>query len=296
MPRLAYLSKGEWDRFEELVEEHCEIAREVLNLWRQRYELSMKRGLMPMTTTYLGHLMNHYNTIGILGLPEAAANLMREPKLWIEGSTREMEKAVLLMRRMVRLVRSIVERFEQEDKVPYNVEEVPGESAAYRLALSDCREFHEAVEEGEWAMPAVNGVPFYSNSIVPYYADVPIHLRAKWEGIVQQEFTGGVMMHLFLGEEPDPDVLKKFVYRLCTNTKIVYFSITPLIAVCAKCDWHGIGLFERCPRCGSDKIDLWSRIVGYYRPIRNWNIGKLAEFQSRIHYKSMPSPESVVTL
>ena len=287
MPRLAYLSKGEWDLFEEVIRKKCIEARKVLNTWRSRYERSLKMGLMPITRAYLGHLYGHYNTIGIIGLPEAAANFMGMPNVWTDGSVKDMEEAVMIMKKMVVLVRKIAEEFEHEDGVPYNVEEVPGESTSYRLAILDYKLFKDDVEKGEIAMPMVDGVPFYSNSIVPYYADVPITLRAKWEGIVQQEFTGGVMMHIFLAESPEPDVLKKFIYRLVHNTKVVYFSITPAITVCNKCSWNGVGVYDVCPRCGSKKVDVWSRIVGYYRPLRNWNIGKVAEFKSRIHYKEL---------
>ena len=134
-------------------------------------------------------------------------------------------------------------------------------------------------------MPIIDGTPFYSNSIVPYYADVPVNLRAKWEGEVQQEFTGGVMMHLFLAEMPEHDALKKFIYRLVKNTKVVYFSITPAISVCGKCSWNGVGIYERCPRCGSSKVDVWSRIVG-----------KIAEFKSRVHYKELIAESAVVNI
>ena len=287
MPRLAYLSRGEWDVFEELIRSKCLEARRVLALWRSRYERSLKLGLMPITRAYLGHLHNHYSTIGIIGLPEAAANFMGRPDLWTDGSVKDMEEATLLMKKMVVLVRSIAEEFEREDGVLYNVEEIPGESTAYRLAMLDCKLFKEEVEKGEFAMPNVDGVPFYSNSIVPYYADVPITLRAKWEGIVQQEFTGGVMMHIFLAESPEPEVLKKFIYRLVKSTQVVYFSITPAITVCNRCGWNGVGVYDICPRCGSKNVDVWSRIVGYYRPLKNWNIGKIAEFKSRVHYKEL---------
>ncbi|MCD6510958.1 MAG: anaerobic ribonucleoside triphosphate reductase [Thermoprotei archaeon] len=296
LPRLAYLSKGDWDAFEELVRHECHVARGVLNTWRQRYARSIRQGFMPMTKRYLGHLMNHYNTIGIVGLPEAVANFLQDPHLWIEGSIRDMERAVMVMKKMVAFIRHIAEEFEKIDKVPYNVEEIPGESTSYRLALLDCKHFKGPVTAGEWAMPIIDGTPFYSNSIVPYYADVPVNLRAKWEGEVQQEFTGGVMMHLFLAEMPEHDALKKFIYRLVKNTKVVYFSITPAISVCGKCSWNGVGIYERCPRCGSSKVDVWSRIVGYYRPVRSWNIGKIAEFKSRVHYKELIAESAVVNI
>ena len=285
LPRLAYMSNGEWDKFEEFLRLICTVIRDVLNVYRSRYIKNLEKGLMPMSKEYLvGKFTHHYSTIGVIGLPEAVANFMGDPKLWIDGSTSDMRRAVDLMRKMVRLIKDIAVEFWKEDNVPWNVEEVPGESTSYRLASLDYKLYKDDIEKGKMFIPTVGGVPFYSNSIIPYYVDIPVHLRAEWEGIVQQEFTGGVMMHIFLGEYPEPDILKKFVYRLVHSTKVVYFSITPTISVCNECDWYGVGIYDVCPKCGSKRIDVWSRIVGYYRPVRNWNIGKIAEFKSRKLY------------
>ncbi len=278
LPRVAYLSRGEWDRFVELLEERLAVAREVLLAWRKRYETSLRAGLMPLTKEYIGHLNNHYNTIGVIGLPEAAANFMRAPDVWLDSSSRGMREAVSIMKNMVSYIRKRVEEFEEEDGYLYNVEEVPGEGASYRLARLDARRLG-----ADAAIPSYDSTPFYSNSAVPYYADVPVFRRAMWEGEVQGEFTGGVMMHLFLSEQPDPEALKKLVRRIAENTKVVYFSITPAISVCRSCGWSAVGVFEECPKCHGP-VDVWSRIVGYYRPIRTWNPGKQAEFRTRKHY------------
>ena len=284
MPRIAALSRGEWDVFEEILYAKMEHARKVLLTWRRRYAISLKSGLMPISKVYLGHFRNHFNTFGIIGLPEAAANFMRNPKLWFECDRREINEAVSIMKKMVKMVREKAMEYEEIDNYLYNVEEIPGESTSYRLAKLDLKYFKEEVEKGEILIPSDGTAPFYSNSIIPYYANVSIPDRARWEGEVQQEFTGGVMMHLFLQESPDPKALKNLVRSIALNTKVVYFSITPTIAVCRKCGWRAIGLFEKCPNCGHE-VDLWSRIVGYYRPLRSWNIGKIAEFKLRVQYR-----------
>ncbi|AKG39223.1 MAG: anaerobic ribonucleoside triphosphate reductase [Infirmifilum sp.] len=284
LPRLAHLSKGEWTVFEELLISLSESARKVLLAWRKRYEDTMKAGLMPLTKLYLGHLRHHFNTIGVIGLPEAAANFMRNPKLWFESSTREMEEAIMIEKKMVSMIRKLAEEFEESDGYLYNVEEVPGESTGYKLAKADIEMFKDDYEKGELLIPSDGISPFYSNSIVPYYADVPIYQRAIWEGEVQKEFTGGVMMHLFLHEQPDPKALKNLIYRIVTNTKVVYFSITPTITVCKKCGRSVTGYVDSCPYCGSAELEHWSRIVGYYRPVSNWNPGKKAEFKLRVTY------------
>jgi ribonucleoside-triphosphate reductase len=284
LPRIAFRSRGEWASFEEEVERALSLARSVLAAWRRRYEKMLRAGLMPLTRLYLGHLRNHYGTFGIIGLPEAAANFLRSPRLWLEGSQREMLEAVSTEKKMVEYVVKRVRELEELDGVLYNVEEVPGESAGYRLALADSSLFRESAERGELCIPSDGSAVFYSNSVVPYYADVPLHLRALWEGEVQQLFTGGVMMHVFLGEQPDPEALRKLVHRLATTTKLVYFSITPTLTTCTKCGRTTTGYHEACPHCGNPNPDHWSRIVGYYRPVKNWNPGKKAEFKMRKQY------------
>jgi len=288
LPRLALKSKGEWERFEELLYERLKVARSVLLTWRERYERNLRAGLMPMTRVYLGHYGNHYNTFGVVGLPEAAANFMREPTLWTEWNYRNVNEAVSVMRRMVAMIREAASEFEEEDGQLYNVEEIPGESAAVSLAAKDYMMYRELAERGELALPGDGTAFFYSNSIIPYYVDVPLYRRALWEGEVQREFTGGVMMHLFLNESPDPAALKSLVRRIAENTKVVYFSVTPTLSVCRSCGWSGVGVVSECPKCGSGSVEWWSRIVGYYRPVSSWNTGKKLEFRMRHAYSLGP--------
>lgn len=285
MPRLAALSEGDWGSFEELLQDRLERAREILLVWRRRYQKALEAGLMPITKLYLGHFNNHFNTFGVIGLPEAAANFMHDPKVWTEGSYKDMVEAVGIEGRMVSMIREYAEMYEEKDGYLYNVEEIPGESTGYRLAALDMEILRERLRREDVLIPNDGTAPFYSNSVVPYYADVPIYQRAIWEGEVQQEFTGGVMMHLFLSESPDPSALKRIIRRIVENTKVVYFSITPTLAVCRRCGWSGAGVLDKCPKCGGE-VDIWSRIVGYYRPVKNWNMGKKAEFRLRHHYSS----------
>ena len=282
LPRLAIEANGDIDEFYDSLYNKLEIARTVLLRWRERYEKTLRNGFMPLTRIYLGHFNGHFNTLGVLGLPEAAINLLGDPNIWYNN--REAAEAIKIMKDIVAEIRKVGEEFENEDGYLYNVEEVPGESASFRLALQDYNRFHDLVKEGQVYIPIYMGKPFYSNSVVPYYVDVPISRRVEWEAEVQQEFTGGVMLHLFMHEAMDPYALKKLVYNIVSRTKIVYFSITPSISVCNDCGWRGVGIHFKCPKCGSSRVDIWSRIVGYYRPIRSWNDGKKAEFYFRVHY------------
>jgi ribonucleoside-triphosphate reductase len=283
LPRLAFLSKGEEGKFEEMLEKDLKIAKEVLMKMRERYERSLKAGLMPITKVYLGGFSNHYNTFGLVGLPEAASNFLRNFDLWKNLNEKEVLEAVSWMKKVISFVREKTEEFYRKDGILYNVEEVPAESTAYKMASADLRKFKDAFEKREFFIPMEDGVPYYSNCIIPYYAKFSIAERAKLEGEVQKEFTGGVMMHLFLHESVDPNALKKLVKKIVENTKVVYFSITPTISTCRHCGWNEVGIFEKCPNCGKN-TEIWSRIVGYYRPISSWNVGKVAEFKQRVQY------------
>jgi len=168
----------------------------------------------------------------------------------------------------------------RETGTPWNVEEVPGESAAAKLAIKDMREFPELKE---YLSDPEN--PIYSTSIAPYYGSLELADRIRVEEKVQKSFTGGVMMHIFLGEEPDPEALAKLTKRLM-RTELVYWSYTPAITVCNACGYSTTGLYTHCPRCGSENVEIWSRIIGYYRPLKNWNPYRKREFWTRRHYSS----------
>ncbi len=288
MPRIGFEARGNINLLHDLLDYYMDVARAHLMNKRRRLEKILKNKPieLPITRTYLGTYSYHYNTIGVLGLPEFAANFIGDPQLWIELNRSSIRDAINVMKEALEYMHKKVREFEAEDHVMYNIEEVPGEGASYRLALLDYRMYRKFVELGEFFIPIVGGEPFYSNSIIPYYADLPLPKRIELEAQVQHLFTGGVMMHMHMYEAMDPEALMKMVYNISKSYKIVYFSITPAITVCIKCGWSSPGIFSECPKCGSEEVDWWSRIVGYYRPIKNWNPGKKAEFASRIGYGS----------
>jgi len=222
--------------------------------------------------------LSYFNTIGILGLPEAAAIYLGNLSLWFEGTRKEWKEAAELMKRMVEFATMKAHEWMKESGIPWNVEEVPGESAAAKLAINDLREFPELKE---YLSDLEN--PIYSTSIAPYYGALELADRIKVESMVQKSFTGGVMMHIFLGEKPDPEALAKLTKRLM-RTELVYWSYTPAVTVCNKCGRSITGLHTHCPCCGSEDVEIWSRIVGYYRPLKNWNPFRKKEFWGRRHY------------
>ncbi|MEM4584787.1 MAG: anaerobic ribonucleoside triphosphate reductase [Ignisphaera sp.] len=283
LPRLALESQREESRFWELYDETLLMAKLACEWFRDRYIYIMNNypSFYSMIVEYIPEFPQfHFNTIGLVGLPEAVAILMQDPKLWIEGSLSYWLKAADLMRKIVEFAVQRTRRWMIEESVPWNVEEVPGESAASKLALKDIKMYPELAEY----LPDPEN-PIYSTSIAPYYAPMELYERVEVEQKVQKYFTGGVMMHIFLDEEPDPESLASLTKKLL-QTELVYWSYTPAITLCPRCGKDFTGLHTSCPRCGSDNVEIWSRIVGYYRPLKNWNPYRKREFWMRKHYKS----------
>lgn len=281
LPRLALESRKDESIFWEKYEEALKLVKEGVDWFRNRYIDIMKNypNFYAMIIEYMPEFPStHFNTIGLIGLPEAAAILMGEPKLWLDGSRRDWFRAAELMRKIVEFATNHARKWMTEEGVPWNVEEVPGESASPKLAMFDLkrdptlREFLPDPEN-----------PVYSTSIAPYYAPMELPDRIEVEQRVQRYFTGGVMMHIFLGEEAEPDALASLTNKL-SQTDLVYWSYTPAITHCNVCEKTFTGIYMKCPSCGSENVDVWSRIIGYYRPLRNWNPQRRKEFWTRRHY------------
>ncbi len=275
LPRLGYLAKDEDDFFVRL-DKTLEIARQQL-MTKRRFlnEILESRFFdLPITREYLGTYDNHYNTIGIVGMHECLMNLANVPIYSQDG--------IRLTKKILRHILDKLHEFEEEDGVLYNLEQTPAESTSYRLAMLDIKEFgaKNICVQGE------PGAYYYTNSThVPYNAEIPLQERIRIEAEFHPYFTGGCVTHIWLWEKPEIEALKNFVRRVLTNTKIAYLTITPTVTTCRNCGglWHGI--VEKCPTCGHvNSLEVWSRIVGYYRPVRLWNEGKRAEFFRRIHY------------
>lgn len=282
LPRIALEAGGNDTRFWELYGKILDLVRMSEDWFRKRYIYLMGRypNMYSMIKWYLQEFpSSHFNTIGILGLPEAAAIYLQEPKLWSEGSRRDWLRATSVMEKMIDYAVNYARKLMSEAGVPWNVEEVPGESAAAKLAIKDVAVHPEVID---YLSDPDN--PIYSTSIAPYYGSLELSDRIEIEARVQKKFTGGVMMHIFLGEEPEPEALAKLTKRLMA-TDLVYWSYTPALTHCNHCGKTFTGLYAKCPVCGSGNLDIWSRIIGYYRPLRNWNPYRRKEFWKRRHYR-----------
>lgn len=269
LPKLAYLSQGE-DEFLGLVEEYATMAKDCLEFKRKFITENLERGMFPWTKRYLKNgFRGHFSTIGLLGGHEACLNLI--------GKGIETENGMRLMRRVLNRLRDITAKFQEETGTLYNLEATPAEGTSYRLAKIDKNLYSDIITSG-------NGTPYYTNSTcLPVGHSEDVVACLEHQNQLQPLYTGGTVFHTFLGESvADLASLREFIIKSFRNTKLPFLSITPTFSVCKD---HGYihGEHETCPTCGAD-TEVYTRIVGYYRPVSRWNKGKQAEYVDRKVY------------
>ncbi len=282
MPRLGHLATDETD-FLQRLDRLMEIARTSLETKRTALEQFTEANLYPYTRYYLRNIKcrlgrywaSHFSTIGLVGMNEACLNLL--------GCDIGSEKGRAFAAQVLDHMRDRLQEFQEQTGNFYNLEATPAEGAAYRLARLDHRLHPEMNAEDVNADR--EGVPLYSNSTqlpVNYSHDILNVLDLQDE--LQSRYTGGTVMHVFLGEAvADPLAVREFVKMVCTNYRLPYFTVSPTFSVCPE---HGYlrGEQATCPTCGS-RTEVYSRVVGYLRPVEQWNDGKQAEFGLRSSYR-----------
>ena len=269
LPKLAYLAQGEED-FLDLVGEYASLAKDSLEFKRKMVTDNMDKGMFPFSRRYLKNgFRGHFSTIGILGGHEACLNLL--------GKGIETDAGTRLMIRTLDHLRDITARFQEETGNLYNLEATPAEGTSYRLAKIDKKLYADIQASG-------NGVPYYTNStLLPVGHTADVFNALEHQNRLQPMYTGGTVFHSFLGESvPDTKALRNFIVRALSETKIPYVSITPTFSICKD---HGYLTGEQatCPRCGQE-TEVYTRVVGYYRPVKMWNRGKQAEYKDRMEY------------
>ncbi|MFO7936371.1 MAG: ribonucleoside triphosphate reductase [Kiritimatiellia bacterium] len=274
MPRLGYLAEDETEFFERL-DNLMAIARNSLEIKRKVLEQFTRQDLYPYTRFYLRQVFdrfgtywqNHFSTIGLIGLNEACLNLFGKDIGTEEGHAFGLHVMDFMRQRLA--------DFQEETGNFYNLEATPAEGTTYRLGRLDKKFYPEIITAG------TDGEPFYSNSTqlpVSYSDDIIRVLDLQDE--IQTKYTGGTVVHTFVGEAvSDPAAVKEFVRMVCSNYHLPYFTVTPTFSVCEK---HGYLSGEQysCPHCGR-KTEVYSRVVGYIRPVQQWNEGKQHEFEKR---------------
>jgi ribonucleoside-triphosphate reductase len=281
LPRLGRQAKDEQD-FLSRLDRLMELAKESLNIKRKELEHFTEGGLYPYTTFYLRDVKartnswwaNHFSTIGLVGMNEACLNLL--------GCNIASEEGQVFALRILTQKNEKLETFQQESGHFFNLEATPAEGAAYRLALLDKKRCPGMV----FANGKANGIaPYYTNSThlpVDYSTDIfdVLDLQDKLQG----SYTGGTVLHGFLGEEvTDTGAVRNLVKTITGQYRLPYFTLTPTFSICAE---HGYlkGEQQRCPVCAAP-TEVYSRVVGYLRPVNRWNDGKQAEYADRTPYQ-----------
>ncbi|MGQ9577294.1 MAG: ribonucleoside triphosphate reductase [Candidatus Aminicenantales bacterium] len=247
------------------------LAKESLETKREIVSTMLQRGLMPYTLVYLGHFDNHFSTIGVCGMHESCLNFLGKGIGTPEGKDFAIE--------VLMFMREVLREFQEETGNLYNLEATPAESTSYRLARLDKEKYRNIITGGN------DKFPYLTNSTqlnVDATRDIWEALRHQQD--IQPLYTGGTIFHAFLPEAIDPVTCKKLVRKIA-ETRLPYFSITPTFSVC---NGHGYlkGQHPTCPHCGAE-TEVYSRIVGYLRPVKTWNDGKQQEFRDRTPYTKL---------
>ncbi len=280
LPRIGYLSKTKKEFFERLGK-MMDLAKESLEIKRKTIENFIEKGLYPYSRFYLQgvkkmrneYYANHFSTIGLVGMNEALLNFIGESI----GSKRGRKFALEVMGFM----REKLVKYQKETDNIYNLEQTPAESTAYRLALKDKKEYPDIITVG------TKKIPYYTNSsqLPVNYTDDPFE-ALKLQDEITCKYTGGSVLHLFLGERiSDIQVIKNLIKKVFEKFHLPYITVTPTFSICPT---HGYisGEHFYCPKCTiKQPCEVYSRIVGYYRPTSQYNLGKQQEFKERKEFK-----------
>jgi ribonucleoside-triphosphate reductase len=280
IPRIGYLSKDE-DEFFERLEGLMEVAKQSLEIKRKVLEGFTDNGLYPYSKRYLRHVKeaygkfwkNHFSTIGIVGVNEAIMNLLGQNIASRDGSA--------FAQKMLTFMRKRLADYQEETGCIYNLEATPAEGTSYRLARLDKKRYRDIIFANQKQINANHAEPFYTNSSqlpVDFAGDLFDDL--EHQETLQSLYTGGTVFHIFLGERlPSWKSAAELIKKVAWNSKLPYFTLTPTFSICPT---HGYtnGEHKTCPVCNAT-CEVYSRVVGYLRPVDQWNDGKQAEFDIR---------------
>ena len=280
VPRVGYLSKDE-DEFFQRLERLMETAKSSLEIKRKVLEAFTENGLYPYSRRYLRNIKeatgkywkNHFSTIGLVGINEAIVNLMGVNIASKEGTDFAVKTLSFMRKKLM--------QFQDETGDIYNLEATPAEGTSYRLARIDKRRHPNIIAANEHQVQLNHAEPFYTNS-----SQLPVDFEGDlFDALEHQEklqtlYTGGTVFHIFLGERlPSWKSAAELIKKVSENSRLPYFTLTPTFSICPN---HGYtsGEHKQCPTCGAT-CEVYSRVVGYLRPVDQWNDGKQAEFAMR---------------
>ncbi len=293
LPRMAFLAKNKQEFFE-MIGGKMALARNSLEIKRKVLEKFTDKGLYPYAKFYLRDIKarygvywkNHFSTIGLIGMNEACLNLIDGDIASDEGKALALEVMDFMRNKMI--------EFQRETGNNYNLEATPAEGTSYRLAKLD--------KETLVSIKCANDHEYYAKGAKPYYTNssqLPVNYTddifevLDHQDNLQTKYTGGTVVHIFAGERiHDAEILKTLVRKICTNYHLPYFTFTPTFSTCSS---HGYleGEHFECPKCGSE-CEVYSRVVGYVRPVNQWNEGKRTEFKNRKTYIKLQSSANLI--
>ncbi len=277
LPRIGYLANSRKE-FEERLKRLVFVGKTSLEIKRKIIERETENGLYPYSSNYLRGIKektgeywyNHFSTLGVVGMNEAVLNFLGKDLGTPEGQEFAIE--------MLQYLRDLLVDVQKETGHLYNLEATPAEGTAYRLARLDKARYPDIKTAG-------NGTPYYTNSSqlsVEYSDDVFEVLDLQDE--LQSLYTGGTVLHLYLGESiEDTSTAKRLIQKVFNNYSLPYLSVTPTFSICKE---HGYirGEHAACPKCGTE-TEVWSRVTGYLRPVSDYNDGKKQEYADRVKFR-----------
>ncbi len=270
LPRIGYLAKTK-EEFLQRLEKLMSLAKTSLEMKRRVIEENMDKGLLPYTKRYLGSLHNHFSTIGVNGSNEACLNFLDK-----DISHPESKQFIL---DVLDFMRKKLADYQEETNNFYNLEATPAEGTTYRFAKEDQKRYPDIIQAG------TKEAPYYTNSthLPVSYTDNPMEALDHQDDL-QTRYTGGTVLHMFLGERiMNWKVCRDLVKRIAENYRLPYFTMTPTFSICPT---HGYlnGEQKNCPICEKE-CEVWSRVMGYFRPVSQWNKGKQSEYAERKEYE-----------
>lgn len=273
MARLGYVHKGDKAGMFARLDELTDLAKESLELKRVVVQRHMDEGLYPYTRRYLGTLNNHFSTIGVNGINEMIRNFSDDEYNIADERGRALAVEVLdhIRGRMV--------EYQEETGNLYNLEATPAEGTTYRFAREDKKRFPGILQAGS------QEEPYYTNSsqLPVGFTDDPFEALELGDEL-QTKYTGGTVLHLYMSERmSSAESCKQLVKRALSSFRLPYITVTPTFSICES---HGYltGDHETCPTCGQE-CERWSRVMGYFRPVKSFNIGKKGEFKERTFFE-----------
>lgn len=269
MARLGYRFKGDESGLIAELDRLLELGKDTLERRRRTVQELMDRGLFPYSKRYMGHLRNHFSTLGVNGMNEMVRNFTDDAHTLLDSFGQDM------CVRILDHVREKMVEFQEETGNMYNLEATPAEGATYRLAKADRERYPGILQAG------TDKNPYYTNSSqIPVGATDDPFEALELQDRLQTKYTGGTVLHLYMSEQmSSAQAAKELVRRSLTRFHLPYLTVTPTFSICPN---HGylIGEHFECPTC-EERCEVWTRVMGYHRPVSSFNVGKRGEFEER---------------